>query len=331
MQITVPEGALWVVAAAIVDEQQQVLLSQRHAQAEYGGFWEFPGGKVEAGESAEQALVRELREELGIRPLHYRPLITVPYPRPQGGRLWLQVFKVTHWSGTPAGLEGQPVQWVPLRDLRDRAFPPANHRIVSALQLPTSLRITAPAAAPEMAIIPCEPVAPGLESGWLLLRQPHWPEALYASWVERCCQQWPDRAILVHDRPDLLGIRGVVGVHCSANCHASLQTRPVPLTCWFGGSAHTLKELRHLEALQADYASLSPVLPTHSHPGQPVLGWQEFAALVAQTALPIYALGGMTPQHQRMAWQHGAQGVAGISGFVGQDPVGAAPADNRLS
>ncbi len=101
---------------------------------------------------------------------------------------------------------------------------------------------------------------------------------------------------------------GADGVQLTAAQVASLNERPdVP---WCGASCHNAEELRRAEALGCDFALLSPVLPTKSHPGEPVLGWEKFAGCAAGAAIPVFALGGLTPVDMQVAWQHGAHGIS---------------------
>ena len=140
-----------VVAAAITDARGRVLLARRTVGRDLAGLWEFPGGKVEPGETAEQALVRELREELGIQVQPGSHVITVPQAYP-AKRLRLDVRRVSAWKGVPKGHEGQALAWVPPHKLADYAMPPADVPVVAALTRSSSapcatIRSMRPAAA----------------------------------------------------------------------------------------------------------------------------------------------------------------------------------------
>lgn len=122
-----------VAAGAIVSpERNSVLLALRRADQHQGNLWEFPGGKLEAGEEADAALVRELAEEIAISVTSLSELIVVEHDYGDKA-VRLHVFIVNEYNGKPAGLEGQSLRWVPLGELTDYPFPDANVPIVTAL------------------------------------------------------------------------------------------------------------------------------------------------------------------------------------------------------
>ncbi|MCP3673590.1 MAG: 8-oxo-dGTP diphosphatase MutT [Gammaproteobacteria bacterium] len=121
-----------VAAAVIVNAKNETLLSLRLPDAHQGGKWEFPGGKFEVGETPEQALVRELKEELDIDILQTEPFIELQYTYPEK-TVNLHVLKVISFTGTPKGLEGQAVEWVAMKKLQKLKFPDANYPILEKL------------------------------------------------------------------------------------------------------------------------------------------------------------------------------------------------------
>lgn len=121
-----------VAAGVVLGADGSVLIAKRLPGVDQGGLWEFPGGKIEPGETARSALTRELHEELGIAVIEAARLIRIEHDYPRK-RVVLDVWRVEVWAGTPAGAEGQQVKWVPLSALGDYAFPQANRRIITAL------------------------------------------------------------------------------------------------------------------------------------------------------------------------------------------------------
>jgi 8-oxo-dGTP diphosphatase len=125
-----------VVACALVDADGRVLIAQRPADKPMAGLWEFPGGKVEAGERPEQTLIRELKEELGItiNESCLAPLTFASHHYPEF-HLLMPLYVCRRWEGTVKPLEGQNVAWVRANRLRDYPMPPADAPLISHLML----------------------------------------------------------------------------------------------------------------------------------------------------------------------------------------------------
>ena len=126
-------SAVHVAVGVILDRDCRILLTLRPDHSHQGGLWEFPGGKLEPGESLSSALARELREELDISPLHSTPLIEIHHDYSDKS-VFLDVHVVWEFEGEPRGLEGQAMAWVPLADLGGYSFPAANEAIVTAVR-----------------------------------------------------------------------------------------------------------------------------------------------------------------------------------------------------
>lgn len=122
-----------VAVGVILDAANRILITRRHDEAHQGGLWEFPGGKVEPEESVERALVRELREELGIEAGDMASLVVVQHDYGDKSVL-LDVHTVRNFSGDARGLEGQPLQWVTVDELHEYDFPEANLPIAEAIR-----------------------------------------------------------------------------------------------------------------------------------------------------------------------------------------------------
>lgn len=122
-----------VAVGLIFDDHQRLLITQRPLDAPHGGFWEFPGGKLDENETPEQALIREIKEEvnLDVKEYHYLGRIHHDYPKHS---VCLLIFKVTRYSGIPRCNEGQlDMKWTHKDELSDKNFPEANHQIIQLL------------------------------------------------------------------------------------------------------------------------------------------------------------------------------------------------------
>jgi len=122
-----------VAAGILRDTAGRVLISERLCDGPFNGLWEFPGGKIGAGESAVDALHRELAEELGVTVTAAQPFIQLHHEYPDR-TVDLEFFLVTGWQGKPAGLEGQGIRWLALNELQPGELLPADAPVIEALQ-----------------------------------------------------------------------------------------------------------------------------------------------------------------------------------------------------
>ena len=310
-----------VVAGVIRDARGRILLARRTLGRDLAGLWEFPGGKVEPGESPEDALVRELREELGIEASVGEAVLRVPQQYPDK-RLVLDVRRVT-FRGVPKGLDGQALAWSPLQALVKYPMPPADRPVVAALMQPDCYLVTPSPTNDDEAWLAAlaHALARGVQR--VQLRAPgldalRW-RGLVARAVEVC--RGAKAEVLLNGDIELARKLGI-GVHLRS---AQLrEARAVDALAAFkaaghaiGASCHDAIDLRHAEAAGCDFAVLGPVQATASHPGQAGIGWEAFALLREQVSLPIYAIGGLSPSDITYARAHGGQGVAAIRGLWG--------------
>lgn len=292
--------------------REQVLVARRNADQHQGGLLEFPGGKVAEGESAGAALARELDEEVGLRVSEQGVCLELSLSHDYGDRrVQLEFFRATNWSGDPRGKEGQPLMWLDVATLDPDAFPAANRRMIQVLQLPVWTLVTGFGVTPNR-------LAQRLQ-GWAgsqcLLRCPELDDEAYRALAgdslpvvhEAGCR------LLLHGVPQrLAALPGADGLHLPWHEASRHTERPISGAYRLGISCHDHAGLVHAQALGADYAFLSPVKTTASHPERPPLGWRDFAATVGDVALPVYALGGVDDGDVAMSRRHGGCGVAGI-------------------
>jgi len=310
----VSDEVIHVVAAVVRNPAGQVFIAKRPDDKHQGGLWEFPGGKVEQDETAEQALSRELHEEIGINITGCQPLITVRHDYPDKSVL-LDVWQVVNFSGQAHGREGQPTKWVEPNALSDYAFPDANLPIIKACQLPDCYMITPEPAAGEMADF-LSRLEQALQSGIRLVQlrakkldaetwQTHARAAI------ELCSRYDAFCILNASIDDTVAL-GAHGVHLNSQRLFDYSQRPVSNDIWLVASCHHEQDLEQARRIEADFVVLSPVKATASHPEATPLGWERFQAMVSNTNLPVYGLGGMHIDDLDDARRAGAQGIAAI-------------------
>jgi len=305
-----------VVAGVIQDARGRILLARRTEGRDLAGLWEFPGGKVDAGETPEQALARELHEELGIRIQASEPLIAVPQAY-RNKRIVLDVRRIGAWTGNAVGREQQALAWAPPAKLASYPMPPADRPVVAALRQPDRYLITPePDASRQETFL--GNLDRALEAGvrrvqLRSLASDHGTLRPLAEAVLKRCRAG-GAELLVNANIELARALGV-GVHLRAAQCMALGERPLPAKFTVAASCHDAAELRHAEEIGVDFVVLGPVAATPSHPERPPLGWDGFARLREGAALPIYALGGMGAADLARARAHGAQGIAAIRGL----------------
>lgn len=307
------------VAVAVIERRGRILIARRPDHAHQGGLLEFPGGKVEPGETVQTALIREIAEETGLKVPEdsLTPVIGIRHDYGDK-RVFLDVWHTRDAIGEAEGREGQPVDWLTPEELRDDQFPAANRPIIRALRLPPVLAISGPFTDPGNGLEILESSLDRLNSSgpaMVVLRAPGLSEHAYLAFAEQAagrCRELGHLPLLHGPSGRYTRMPSAAGIHLPWREAETLESRPVPVSVWFGVSCHDEAQLAHAAALGADFATLGPVLPTDSHPGRPALGWPRFQSLVASATLPVYGLGGLGPEDVLRARELGGQGVAGI-------------------
>ena len=305
------EGRIEVVAAVIENPDGSFLLAQRPSNKVYAGYWEFPGGKIEPGESPCDALARELHEELGIDVQQCYPWITRDYDY-EHAAVRLRFWRVTRWSGEMHGREDQAFAWQGVDRLTASPILPANGPILRALALPRLYGITDAEARGVDAFMRL--LESALTRGLKLIqvREKNLDDDALVAFAARVRAQAHERGakVLVNATPQVAARAGADGVHLTAERLMRASTRPeLELV---GASCHDARELEHAARLGLDFVVLGPVKDTASHPGARTLGWRRYAELTDSYALPVYGVGGLGPRDLHDAWSAGAHGVAAI-------------------
>ncbi|MFP5344171.1 MAG: Nudix family hydrolase [Gammaproteobacteria bacterium] len=308
-----PQPLVNVAVAVVQRSDGCVLLAERPHGKSSGGFWEFPGGKFEITENARQALAREVREEIGIEIDRAYPWMTYEHAYP-GKRVRLHFYRILAWHGTPHGREGQRVSWEDPQALGVGPLLPANERVLRALSLPALYAITHARKYGVAAFM--DKLRAALKRGVQLIqvREPEMTPEQLAQFARRVvvAAHAHGARVLINGSMMIAQRAGADGVHFQSRQLQQL-TAPPALAFW-AASCHNSAELARAAELHASFAVLSPVLPTASHPGVPGMGWEKFAALTHHYPLPVYALGGMRADMLETAMDHGAHGVALLTG-----------------
>lgn len=304
-----PLRSIHVVAAVITDARGRILLNRRTGNSDMAGLWEFPGGKREPGETSEQALVRELHEELGIDAQIGEWLMEVPQLYPDK-RLRLEVRMVRDWKGSARGREGQAITWVTPDKLSRYSMPPADLPVVAALRQPDRYLVTPEPVYGADAWL--GGIGAAIEGGIrrVHLRTPQAEDR--AALARNAAERFASQVDVLLNRDIALARELGVGVHLGGEQLLSLSARPLPESLPVAASCHDLVQLQAAQRLGCDFVVLGPVQPTATHPGAVPLGWEAFERLREQVSLPIYAIGGMAAADIETARRHGALGVAAI-------------------
>lgn len=310
-----------VAVVVLVNDDDEVCISLRHKDVHQGGLWEFPGGKVEPDETVEDALIREIDEELNVQIKRFRPLITIMHTY-SDKHVCLHVYKALFYSGEVEGLEGQQVKWAKVSLLSDYDFPEANMPIIKALQLPEKYLITGK-------FIDCDDfirkltnaLGHGIKLVQLRLKTDSLEDlSQLQTLVEKAallCKQ-ADAKLMLNLPAAFIEVIDLSKIEFSG-FHADSRSLKIipgrPKGKLFSASCHNTEELARALQLKADFVVLSPVQKTASHPEMQALGWQPFSDMLDNMAVPVYALGGVSEHDMEKAWSHGAQGIAAISAF----------------
>lgn len=302
------------VAAAVIErEDGRFLLAQRPRGKAYAGYWEFPGGKVEAGEPVAEALRRELHEELGIDLVLAYPWITRVFSYPHA-TVRLHFHRVLKWQGEPHPHEEQALAWQRCGALSVAPMLPANAPVLKALSLPIVYAIThawETGVGPALAQLD-DALAKGLRL--VQIREgklERTAREAFAAQVTRRVHA-AGGIVLVNGDEQMAGRIGADGVHLPTQ--ALMAARQRPQFEWCGASCHDSAELARATELGVDFAVLGPVLEKPGQMDVPGLGLQRFSDLAAGRPLPVFALGGMRLSDLDSARARGAHGVAMIRG-----------------
>ena len=305
-----------VAVAIFIKADGSFLLSSRPQGKPYSGYWEFPGGKIEPGESVLQAMQRELMEELNVAITNATPWFTFMMVYTHA-TVRLHCWRVRGWQGEMQAMEGQQFAWQRLGSITVAPTLPGCAPILKALALPGIYAITNAAEIGADAYL--QRLEHALENGLRLIqiREKQMPtdaRGRFAKQVVTRAHAFGAKVLLNSDI-EMARVIGADGVHLTSVGLSHCTNRPdFELVA---ASTHARADIERAAALKLDFVVLGPVNATLSHPGAMPLGWGRFAKLVESTPLPVYALGGLLFGDLVDAMTHGAHGVAVQRGLQG--------------
>lgn len=329
MQITSYSEYTHVVIGIIQNTKHQVLVSKRAKDAHQGGLWEFPGGKVEPDETAQQALIRELHEEVAINCISCVPLIQIPYVY-EDRKVFLDVFRITDYSGIVTANESQELNWLDIYSCDAQKFPSANHGIIKALQLPTSICVTPNFSEnTEEFLLRFEKKAGNQSTSIIQLRSHELSNSEYIELAKKCRSLCKQSKLVLNCDVKIVQEFNADGLHLTSKRLMRLSERPQTVKSineknmssdvLISASCHTAEEISHASSLGLDYIFLGPVIEknigNNAHKKAPSLGWERFHQRAKESVIPVYAIGGLKNNDIELAIQHGAQGIAAIRDF----------------
>lgn len=314
------------VVVGLVQKDKQILIAKRPREKHQGGLWEFPGGKLEAGESPFSALSRELKEEVGID-IHSADSFLKIYHHYPDKSVFLDIYSIEKFSGQARGQEGQIVKWIAKDELYTYDFPAANQKILKALFVPEQIAITPETITKAFDFSEGVKQALKLKNSAILLRAPKLDDTDYLA----CAQSFAlaIKHLGANEKLKLLVNRAFVleedlavdGLHLSSQTLLTSQDslpeqiKTIERSLLLSASCHNERELTQAQKLACDFVFLSPLKATESHPKAKPLGWQAAQALIEKVEVPVLLLGGLGPEDSGQSKDCGALGVAGISRF----------------
>jgi len=305
-----------VVGILYNSDKDKVLITKRTSGKFLEGYWEFPGGKVKNNEDSFSALSREFNEELGVTIKTASRLVEINHDYPEE-KVLLDVWKIHDWDGVPSNLENQEINWSDLKDLINYKFPEANRHIIQTLHLPDIYAISQESYKNYPNLF--SEVVNYFNSGLKIfqLRLDFEKNDIFKKNIKKLHQEAKknDVKLILNGIPSDIESYAIDGIHLKAKDLLKCSSRPFSEDYILGASCHNEIELEQARTLRVNYAFLSPILTTNSHPEQNSMGWNNFKILVEQVNFPVYALGGISLSDLKKAKENGAYGIAMISGM----------------
>jgi len=293
-----------------------VLLASRPEGKPYAGYWEFPGGKIEPGESVTDALARELHEELGVDISAPEPWITREHNYPHA-HVRLHFYRIRAWHGQLRARERQVFEFFDPAGTLPQPLLPAAYPALKWLLLPEAYALTQVSRWGMDIFI--ERFRSALAQGMRLvqLREPELAPSEVADVMHRLLPllRAAGGRLMISSRHDRARWREADGLHLTSVDLMREHGRPLGLgdDQWLSASVHDREQLERAAMIGCDFVVAGPVKPTLTHPDAKVLGWAGLAQLAHNTPVAVYALGGLRSDDLACARAQGAHGLAMLS------------------
>ena len=298
-----------VSVAVLINADHQVLLGQRPAPKAWEGWWEFPGGKIEKGETSVDALYREIYEEIGVKIIQFKKWVTRKYSY-GGNDITLHFFKVHKWEGEVTSKENQKLVWTYLQNPNVSPILPANLFVQKAFDLPKYYAITNLSETSKIIFFNQlkNKISNGLKMIQVREKNISFDEfKIFSKEVIKICKPKGVKVIINSDVNLAYEIKAD-GVHLTSKDLVSMKTKPKNLIV--SASCHNPEEIDIAEKLNINFIVLSIVKHTLSHPDVKPMGWAKFKKIANKVNTPIYALGGLGVKDNQVALENGAIGIA---------------------
>lgn len=310
-----------VAVGVVINHQGQVLLAQRPEDKPWAGWWEFPGGKIEEGETVHQALARELKEELDIEIQSSTPWVHFTYEYPKTV-VELSFCRVYDWKGEVRGLEKQSFAWtLPQQAHELGEILPASVEPIKWLSIPDTYAISHFQSL-EIQDDYWQKFELLLQQGIKLFqfREPKWSDgvgsaslkALFEKMLTKCHEH--HAKLIINSAHPRAWWSIADGVQLRAQDAVQLEERPLGEGKLVGVSCHHLGDILYANHLNADFMVLGHVEATPSHPEAEPLGWEQFQQFAQEAGRPVFAIGGQSQHSLAKAREHNAHGIAFIRG-----------------
>ena len=298
-----------VSVAVLINADHQVLLGQRPPPKSWNGWWEFPGGKIEKGETSVDALYREIYEEIGVKITQFKKWVTRKYSY-DGNDITLHFFRVYKWEGKVTSKENQKLVWTYLKNPSVSPILPANLFIQKSFDLPKYYAITNLSETSRQVFF--NQLQNKISNGLKMIQVREKNISIddfkiFSKEVIRICKPKNVKVIINSDVNLAYEIKAD-GVHLTSKDLISITKLPKNLIV--SASCHTQEEINIAEKLNIHFVVLSAVNKTKSHPNTKPIGWNKFQTIANKTNIPIYALGGLSTEDYEVALENGAVGIA---------------------